>query len=445
MANPLFSEFEAIESKQWKQQIQFELKGLDYNDTLVFESLEGIKIKPFYTSEDLPKTTAIAKLNEAFKILQDVYVQEANHANHVAKLKLEKGAESIWFIIPHQIDLNKLFNDLPTDITYFVTFHTIDDALKQNLSDFSKKYQIKVCVDPIHRLMSDGNWFIDKEKDLRFVEKIVNQSGILYIDSSLHQQAGANGVQQLAYFAAHLTEYLNLVKPQQIIVKWAIGNHYFFEIAKLKALRVLIVTLCDAFEISADIQIIAEPSLRNKTLYDYNVNMLRTTTEYMSAILGCANFVMPLAYDTLYHKSNAFGDRIARNQLLILKHESYFDNVLNPAEGTYFIESLTQTFAEKSLDLLKMIEKGGGLLENLINGKIQKHIIESAEKEQQWFDEGKIVLVGTNKYPNPQDQMKNDLELYPFSKIKPRKTLIKPINIKRLSEKLEKNRLEKEG
>jgi methylmalonyl-CoA mutase len=92
-----------------------------------------------------------------------------------------------------------------------------------------------------------------------------------------------------------------------------------------------------------------------------------------------------------------------------------------------------------------MIEKGGGLLENLINGKIQKHIIESAEKEQQWFDEGKIVLVGTNKYPNPQDQMKNDLELYPFSKIKPRKTLIKPINIKRLSEKLEKNRLEKEG
>jgi len=172
--------------------------------------------------------------------------------------------------------------------------------------------------------------------------------------------------------------------------------------------------------------------------------MLRTTTEYMSAILGGTNFMMTLAYDAIYHKSNAFGDRISRNQLLILKHESYFDDVLNPADGSYFIESLTQTFAEKAIDLLKTIEKGGGLIEQLIKGTIQNHILESAEKEQKWFDEGKIVLVGTNKYPNPQDQMKNDLEIYPFLKFKPRKTLIKPINIKRLSEESEKNRLEKE-
>jgi len=443
-SNTLFSDFDTIESKQWKQQIQFELKGLDYNQTLVFESLEGIKIKPFYTSEDFIKNNTHTTPNQPFKIIQDVYVQEDNLANHVAQLKLEKGAQSIWFTIPHQIDLNKLFKNLPQDIPYFITLNFIDDIFIQKINDFAKDYQIKICFDPIYQLMVEGNWLNNKQTDFKILEKIVNQNNILFIDSSLHQQAGANGIQQLAYFSAHLTEYLNGLKPKQIIIKWAIGSHYFFEIAKLRALRLLTETLCETFEINPDIQIITIPSIRNKTLYDYNVNMLRTTTEYMSAILGGTNFMMTLAYDAIYHKSNAFGDRISRNQLLILKHESYFDDVLNPADGSYFIESLTQTFAEKAIDLLKTIEKGGGLIEQLIKGTIQNHILESAEKEQKWFDEGKIVLVGTNKYPNPQDQMKNDLEIYPFLKFKPRKTLIKPINIKRLSEESEKNRLEKE-
>jgi hypothetical protein len=116
------------------------------------------------------------------------------------------------------------------------------------------------------------------------------------------------------------------------------------------------------YNIDAEPKIFVEPTLRNKTLYDYNVNMLRTTTEYMSAILGGADYVMPLAYDAIYHKSNPFGDRIARNQLLILKHESYFDEVLNPSDGSYYIESLTQTFAEKALAYLKNIEKNCGLI-----------------------------------------------------------------------------------
>jgi len=164
----------------------------------------------------------------------------------------------------------------------------------------------------------------------------------------------------------------------------------------------------------------------------------------MAAILGGANGIANLAYDALYHKDNEFGDRIARNQLLVLKHESYFDKVNNAADGSYYIETLTEQLAEKALELFKDIEKNGGLISQLIEGTIQRKINESAQKEQELFDSGKEVLLGTNKYPNKNDQMKNDLELYPFLKQNSRKTLVTPIIEKRLPEKLEQERLSQE-
>ena len=146
----------------------------------------------------------------------------------------------------------------------------------------------------------------------------------------------------------------------------------------------------------------------------------------------------------IYHKDNAFGERIARNQLLVLKNESYFNAVNNPSDGSYYIESLTNQLAENSLDLFKDIEDNGGLLKQLKEGTIQKKIKESAAKEQQQFDEQKIILLGTNKHPNKEDKMKNDLELFPFVKTNPVKTLIEPIIEKRLAEKLEQERLKTE-
>jgi methylmalonyl-CoA mutase len=165
----------------------------------------------------------------------------------------------------------------------------------------------------------------------------------------------------------------------------------------------------------------------------------------MSAVLGGANSISNLPYDALYHKDNEFGDRIARNQLLILKHESYFDKVHNPANGTYYIEVLTEQLAQKGLLLFKEIEENGGFISQLIEGNIQKKISESGAKEQELFNSGKEVLLGTNKYPNKNDKMKHDLELFPFVKQNPRKTLIIPIIEKRLSENLEQERLAQEA
>jgi methylmalonyl-CoA mutase len=260
-------------------------------------------------------------------------------------------------------------------------------------------------------------------------------------------------VQQLAYALAHANEYLNHASASlsnlslsevEMTFHLAIGSNYFFEIAKIRALRKLYATLAKEYGAKETCHIIAKPSKRNKTLYDYNVNLLRSTTECMSAVLGGADAVCNLPYDALYHKSNEFGERIARNQLLVLKNESYFDTVSNAADGTYYIESLTDELAEKALQLFKEIESNGGLLKQLKEGTIQKKIKESAQKEQQRFDSGELKLLGTNFHPNKNDRMKADLELFPFVKHNPTKTLIAPIVEKRISEITEQERLKLE-
>jgi methylmalonyl-CoA mutase len=226
--------------------------------------------------------------------------------------------------------------------------------------------------------------------------------------------------------------------------KISVGGNYFFEIAKIRALRLLWKTLADEYKVKPDCHIIATPSKRNKTLYDYNVNMLRTTTECMSAVLGGADAICNLRYDAIYHKNNEFGERIARNQLLVLKEEGYFDKVNNPADGAYYIESLTKQLAEKALKLFKSIEGSGGFLKQLKNHTVQKKIKESVQKEQHEFDQNKKVIVGTNAFMNSDDLMKDNLEIHPFLKTEKRKTVIEPILEKRLAEDLEKKRLKNE-
>lgn len=306
-------------------------------------------------------------------------------------------------------------------------------------------------LDPIGRLVSDGNWFINEKKDIENLRQLLADfpgSPLLGIDGVSYQQAGANRVEQLAFSLAQLNEYFNLFSHSltaPIHIQFAVGGNYFFEIAKLRAFRILYALLAADYGLPETCHVFAVPSLRNKTIYDYNVNMLRTTTECMSAVLGSADAVCNLPYDALFHKENEFGHRIARNQLLILKNESFFDAVSNPADGAYYIESVTNQLAEKALKLFKEIELSGGLIKQLKTGSIQKRISESHQKEQELYDSHRAVLVGTTKYTNPDDRMTGNLELYPFLKNKPRKTLIKPLIPKRLAESVEQERLDSEG
>lgn len=457
MINKLFKEFDEISEKQWKQKIQFELKGADYNETLVWKTREGIDVKPFYHSDDFDTVPLQPETHcNTWKAGQYVYAGNATIANKKAVNTLKRGAESILFRIPDEnIDLNVLFNEIDlSQVPVYLEFDFLSPGFVSCLAEYfsGKNASVFLNIDPIGKLARSGNWFANAENDFKLLEDIIKitsaQNSIfkttLGVDLSLYQNAGANINQQLAYTIAHLNEYLNRYSDISFLIKTALGSNYFFEIAKLRALQLLFDSLNAAYENKAGLHIIASPSKRNKTLYDYNVNMLRTTMECMSAVLGGANTVFNMPYDAIYHKDNEFGDRISRNQLLILKHESYFNKVANPADGSYYIESLTEQLAEKALLQFKQIEEDGGFLQQLLNHNIQKKVKAAAAVEQKQFDKKDEVLIGTNKYPNENDKMGHDLELYPFVKKRTTKTLIEPVIEKRLAEMYEQNRLKNE-
>lgn len=458
MTKYLFDEFEEVSAKQWKQKIQFDLKGADYNEKMIWNSQDGVDVKPFYHPDEAPEPISL-KLPSHWNICQKIYVVSTEKSNKNVQNILKKGAESLWFIISSEkIDLNSLFEEIDLkEIPIYLDFEFLSTAYLKKVNDFfaGKKAQVHLNLDPIGHLARTGNWYFSLKKDQEILSELLinieNFSSTISIDSGLFQNAGATIPQELAYTMAQANEYFNfhqentvLQQPKAFSFKVSVGSNYFFEIAKLRALRLLFSKLAAEYNFSEKCEILAQPSKRNKTLYDFNTNLFRSTTECMSAILGGADSICNLPFDAIYHKENEFSSRIARNQLLILKEESYFEKVANPAEGSFYLESLTQQFAKKALDIFKEIERNGGFLKALKQGTIQKKIEESAAKEQQDFDAGKIVLIGTNTYQNPQDRMQHELELYPFLKQNPRKTLLPPILEKRLAEEAEQTRLKEE-
>lgn len=450
----LFDDFNPISSKLWKQQIQFDLKGADYNDTLIWNSPEDIKVKPFYHNDEFKANPSINLKATEFKICQNIFVHDLEKSNRRAIETINRGAESIFFTIENEnVDLNYLLKNISlekTSVFLHLSFISIDFVKKVDAIAKQEKTIIFCCLDPIGQLAKDGNWFVTKERNnfetLSLISAATTNISFISIDASLYQNAGANMTQQIAYALGHANEYFNKISilNTPIVFQISVGTNYFFEIAKLRAIRLLFNLIAKEYNHNLECHLLVTPTKRNKTLYDYNVNMFRTTTECMSAILGGADTIANLPYDALYHKDNEFSDRIARNQLLILKNESYFDKVNNPSDGSYYIENLTHQLAEKALNLFKDIEANGGFLKQLNEGVIKRKIQESADKEQELFDTGKEILLGTNKFPNANDRIKDDLELFPFVKIKPRKTLITPIIEKRLAEKMEQDRLKEE-
>lgn len=450
----LFEEFDPVTASQWKQKIQFDLKGADFNETLLTKTLDGITIKPFYHTDEFVKIE-VPCLKEDFKICQTIFVADESKANAIAIDSLRRGSQSIKFIATKKFNSTALLKNLfeeytTTEIHFDLKF--LDEDFLSNLIQQLKGKQVFYNLDLIGNLAETGNWYYNLKKDHAIIGSLLQLTNenqhLLGVNTSIYQNAGANNIQQIAYALAQANEYLNHFgssAAHQIQFQFAVGSHYFFEIAKLRAFRYLWNLILSEYNVVSDTKILAEPTLRNKTLYDYNTNMLRTTTECMSAVLGGITTISNVSYDRIFNNRNEFGERIARNQLLILREESAFKEVSEIATNSYYIDSITKQMAEKALTLFKEIEQGGGIMKQLKEGIIQRKITENSQKEQELFNQNKLILLGSNKYPNPSDQMKANIEIYPFVRKKVRKTLISPIIQSRLSEQYEQNRLEHEA
>lgn len=420
----LASDFQQLSIAEWKLKVQAELAGLDYNEVLVFDTAEGIQVKPVYTEEDRnPAISQPIDTKKDWKI--------------IGKFRPEV-QQDYSYLYGFEVDSTQLesIQNLPQYLDLFISVDNPAEFLN-NAENSSLKNLQYLGLDVIGNLAKTGNWYQSQEEDFALAQKALENSSFeksILVDAALYQNAGANHVQQIALAVAHGVEYLEkfgVEAASKIYFKTAVGGNYFFEMAKLRALRKLWNLILESYETKAETFIYAETSLRNKSLLDVQNNLIRSGLEASAAIQGKADVVQVLPLDEI-QGSNPFTEELASKQQLLLQKESYFDKFEDPISGSYFVENVSEIMTKNALEIFQKIEADGGFLKGLFEGSIQKMIQKSADKEQQAFDEGKIILIGVNKFKNPADQIQKVEK--PTNEIR---TQIQPIFPKRLAETIE--------
>jgi methylmalonyl-CoA mutase len=298
----------------------------------------------------------------------------------------------------------------------------LSSFLKKNKIDFNK---IKggFEIDPLGYAVTYGVLPVPEDKVFNCVADVTKWTGknlpgfkTLNVNTLPYHNAGANAVQELAFAIATGVEYINQMLDRglkideianKIIFTFGLGSFYFMEVAKLRAARLLWAKIIKEFggsDESKKMTIHTQTSYHNQTVYDPYVNMLRTTTETFSAIVGGADSITSNPFDEPFGMPDEFSRRIARNTQIVLKEESHLDSIIDPAGGSYYIEKLTEEIAKKTWDLFVEIQNKGGMLKSLKEGFPQSEIEKTDSERKKDYAKRKSVLVGTNMYANLKEE-----------------------------------------
>jgi len=437
--------------------ITTDLKGADFNKRLVWKTAEGFDVMPFYRREDLQRLniqdailslflrrndtdtvseTKVHNIGNSWLIRQDINVADYSAANRKALSILMKGIDSLGFIINDPLTINEknfalLLDGINPEGTE-INFHSNGKAKEiiALLIGISEKNGIDKSafrgaleVDPLGMLMLNGTLCIPVKSGFDYLASLTLDAAFLpdyrniLVNGSNFTNSGSGSVQELAFSIAMAVEYLAQLTDRgvdpglaatRMRFRFGVGSNYFMEIAKLRAARILWSLVNEAFELhgndSVRMEIHSVTSEWNKTLYDPYVNMLRTQTEAMSAVLGGTDSLTVNPFDIAFSMPGEFSERIARNQQLLLKEEAYFDKVADPASGSYYIENLTALVADNAWKLFLEIEDAGGFISALKSGFIQDRIERSASERRNDIGRRREILLGTNQYPNPEDK-----------------------------------------
>lgn len=369
----------------WENLVKKQLKTEDIYSVLTRENLEGIDVKPFYDAVkrplvNLPKieesTHLVARYHESLEEDIFAFILDHNVENLEQKTIFIDNVDLAGHISPKEEDqyfsLIDVFDEKEA---------MINDQLVKEL--LAKEFRRNICI-----------------------------------DISLHQNAGAAIYQQLGIALAKTKELVEVYGSEilnKLIFRIAVGGNYFFEMAKLRAFKMVFNQLSKEYNLDEIPYIFAETSLRNKAVSDSENNLIRSTLELASAMIGGADAVFSNNY--LVDRSTENSEEISFKQQIVLAYESIINVFEDASNGSYYVEDITQQIAEKSWNLFVEIEEAGGYLELLKQGIIQKKICDHAIEEQKWVEEGKIKLIGVNLYPK-LDVKKSAEELYNEKEIK---------------------------
>ncbi len=369
----------------WENLVKKQLKTEDIYTILKKENLEGIDVKPFYNSVEkpmvnLPKveesTHLVATYHESLEDDVFAFLLNENVENLVGKTVFVNNKDLAEHISPQDEDqyfsLIDVFDEENAEIN--------DQLVKELLA---KDFKRNICV-----------------------------------DISLHQNAGAAIYQQLGIALAKTKELIEIYGAEiinKLIFRMAVGGNYFFEMAKIRAFKLVFNQLSKEYDLNEIPYIFAETSLRNKSISDNENNLIRSTLELASAMIGGADAVYSTNY--LVEKSTENSEEISFKQQIVLAYESIINVFEDASNGSYYIEDITNQIADKSWKFFVEIEEKGGYLELLKQGIIQKNIHDHAVEEQKWVEEGKIKLIGVNLYPK-LELKKSIEELYHQNELK---------------------------
>ena len=370
----------------WENLVKKQLKTEDIEFVLRKENLEGIEVKPFYNSIQKP-LVSLPKIEESTHLVANYHESlEEDVFAFLLKENVENLVEKTIFI--NNKDLAEHISPADED-QYFSLIDVFDEKIAE-INDqlvkelFAKQFKRNICV-----------------------------------DISLHQNAGASIYQQLGIALAktkELSEIYGADVLNKLIFKIAIGGNYFFEMAKIRAFKLVFNQFSKEVDLNLIPYIFAETSLRNKSVSDSENNLIRSTLELASAMIGGADAVYSNNYQIDNTTENS--EEISFKQQIVLAYESIINVFEDASNGSYYIEDITQQIADKSWQFFLEIENNGGYLASLKKGILQEKIYNQAVEEQKWVEQGKIKLIGVNLYPKLEVK-KSVEELYNSKEIKP--------------------------
>jgi methylmalonyl-CoA mutase len=232
------------------------------------------------------------------------------------------------------------------------------------------------------------------------INEKVFQKDAWFVDARFFHNLGASHVQELAYIMGALEAFITHSngQPQSINIAVAVGENFFFEVAKIRALRYILNGFLSQNNLTIEPYIYTENALRNWSSMDVYNNMIRCTLQGMASILGGTNGLYLHPYNQISQSDDVLAQEWALKSQIILLEESSLAVFRNMANGSYYVESITEQLIKNALFLSKEIRQQGGYIAYLNNGKLKSQIQQTAKKTQDLVDSGKKVLVGVNKF-----------------------------------------------
>ncbi|MBM7648113.1 methylmalonyl-CoA mutase [Bacillus ectoiniformans] len=429
--------FADVSFDQWKETAEASLKGKPLS-RLHTQTYENITLKPLYLPEDVESnevdqhpgelyfTRGFHKggyLQKPWRMANAAVSSSASELKEKLKKALDAGQDTLAFsaddlaegTYSEVADILTNLNNEQYPLYIKTKDHFLAAAAFLQKAGLSNETIGVLGSDVVSNYASKGIVLNEKGLNLQLealeeLKRTYPNVKTLLVDTTPYHSAGGNAVQEIALALSEAVFYLEWLTDKgwtadevssKLVFHFAVGSQFFIETAKIRAFRKIWTTLCQAYGISEEamkVTISAETSEFTLSQLDRHVNILRTGSQAFSAVLGGVEYLQVTPFDRPTGSESVLGARIARNIPMLLRSESHLEKVVDPAGGSYFVESITEEIGKNAWSYFLSIEDKGGILSALKDGTLQNEFADMMKKRMNDLATRKKSMIGTNVY-----------------------------------------------